>query len=309
MGLTRFDEAEVAAAKEQVFEHWTGSRAAPPEERLAADTQRAAIDSLYGMEYKSVEQLQANAAAVTAEDLAEYAQSVRQTAMFAVPSDATLRPWLGVDVPPSTARVVTGREFANIDAPVLTERLVHGPDGVSVRWPDGSHRTVRYDSLAAAACFEDGGVHLIGRDAAVLQVEPTQWRGGHVVCQEIRERVPPHLLIHHGARPVETIPRPTTTTWQRLGAMLTPSAPAQRPWFPGTGGAQLALDVPPSAIDEPFAFDEVEAVPREAETRPLPQPASGSAGLANGRLDSDGSRSVGLPRIALAAVRDTHRAH
>jgi zinc protease len=292
VGLTHFDEAEVAAAKEQLFDYWTGSQAVPPQERLIGDTQRAAVDYLYGMDYQTVEQLQEDAAAVTPEDLAEFAQVVRQTALFAVPGEATVRPWLGVEVPRATARIVEGRAVASIDAPVLPERLIHGPEGVGVRWPDGSHRTIRYDSLAAAVSFDDGAVHLIGNDAAVLQIEPTHWRGGHDVCREIREFVPAHLLLHHGARPAEEIPRPCTTVWQRLGAMLTPSAPVPRPWFPGSGGVQVSLEMPQGEIDEPFTLDEAEPVRRPAETRPLPRPASGTAG----------SRVVGWVLTALGSL-------
>lgn len=46
------------------------------------------------------------------------------------------------------------------------------------------------------------------------------WR----LCQEVRDRVPPPLLVSRAARPPEAIGRPTTTAWQRLRARAGPPA-------------------------------------------------------------------------------------
>jgi hypothetical protein len=72
--------------------------------------------------------------------------------------------------------------------------------------------------LAAVLCYEDGGVHLIGSDAAAVMIEPTLWRNGTAICSEILEQVPEQLLIDQGPRPANAIPQPTTTAWQRFRA-------------------------------------------------------------------------------------------
>jgi hypothetical protein len=94
--------------------------------------------------------------------------------------------------------LVTGSEVRSIDAPVKRERLIQGPEGVSIRWPDGTHRTVRYADLAAVLRYEDGGL----------------WD----VLHEVTARLPEHLLLDQGSRDAGSIPRPTTTFWQRLAS-------------------------------------------------------------------------------------------
>jgi hypothetical protein len=178
------------------------------------------MDWVLGLEHESIESLAAGWRSVTASDVAAFGRDVQRDALFALPGGAKLRQVMGKQVPPSTARVVEGREILPIDAPLQTVRLVHGSDGVSLRWADGSHRTVHYADLGAALSYEDGLVHLIGVDATGISVEPTLWRDGPRVCREIRERVPAGLLLDQGTRPADAIPKPYSTGWQRLRARL-----------------------------------------------------------------------------------------
>jgi zinc protease len=222
-GLGEIDEAEVERVQKEALDAWTGPLAPPIEEQALAEVQRAAMDRIFGRDYESMEVLAAELESVTASDAAAFGRDVQSGALFALPGAAKLRPLMGVAAPPSTTQAVEGREILSIDAPVERLRLVHGPDGVSLRQPDGSHRTVRYAELGAALSYEDGCLHLIGADASGVVVEPTLWRDGPRVCGEIRERVPVHLLLDQGARPAGAIPKPTTTRWQRRRARLTTS--------------------------------------------------------------------------------------
>lgn len=61
---------------------------------------------------------------------------------------------------------------------------------------------------------------LIGRDGNWVGVEPTLWSGGTHVCQQIRDRIPSHLLVDHGARPDEMIPKPPYSIWRRVVSWL-----------------------------------------------------------------------------------------
>lgn len=220
-GLDAFEEAEVAASRSQILEHWTGSLAPPLADQGLLEVQRAVMDWIMGKEFEPVAQNAAELETVTVEDVAAFGRTVQATAMFALPSGVTLRPGFGKPAPTSLANRVQGRETAHMDAPIRREKLVHSPDGVSVLGAKGLHWTVRYADLAAALCYEDGAVCLIGPDAAFVVVEPTLWREGPRICRQIREHIPQHLRLDQPPRPAEAIPKPTTTLWQRLRAWVT----------------------------------------------------------------------------------------
>lgn len=219
--LKKIDEAEVENARQQVYEHWTGSLAPPPADRLMMDAQRAANDWLFGREFETIESLAADMLSVTADDVSKFWQEARSTTMFAVPSGVPMQRWTGRQVPPSKVPVVDGQKVASLDAPIQKAYLSYSSDGVSIVWPNGSHITARYSQLAGVLDYEDGCVCLIGVDATSVTVEPTLWRDGQKVCRKIREQIPTHLLLKQRVRPTTTIPQPKTTAWQRFRAQLT----------------------------------------------------------------------------------------
>jgi predicted nucleic acid-binding Zn ribbon protein len=215
-GLKEFDGSEIEIAHEEIHERWVGSLALPQAQLGLVEVNRAAVDWLNGLDFKPLGLLDAEAKSVTAGDLVDFSGDVQRSVMFAMPGMLPIRPWIGESVEASSVPLVEGRRIRALDAPVQREVLIHGPDGVSVLWPNGWYTTVRYSGLAAAVCYEDGYVRLMGHDAAMVIVEPTLWRDGENVCREIRESVPEHLLLNHGARSIGTIPRPTANAWQRL---------------------------------------------------------------------------------------------
>ncbi len=218
--LGEFDDAEVSAAKKQYLDWATGPLAPPLSDRLLLEVQRAAIDWLFGREYETMEFIAEEAAAVTAADVTAFAAQWKETSLFGVPGKVKIQPWMGKQAPFSIGPVVKGRESAHMDAPIRAERLVHSPEGVSVRGPDGTHFTVRYEELAAALHYDDGYICLIGSDATTVHIEPTLWRNGASICREIYGRIPAHLVIPQGARAADAIPKPKTTAWQRFSASL-----------------------------------------------------------------------------------------
>jgi hypothetical protein len=210
------EDAEIESVINQFVERFTGPLAPPPADRKVIEVQRAAMAWILGHEYESLEYVASQYNAVTVEEVASFGSYVQANAMFALPGEARLLPGFGKMAPVSIAPVVRGPWAIHMDSPVRPEKLVYSPDGVSLLLPDGSHYTVRFSELAAALCYEDGGVHLIGSDAVSIMVEPTLWRDGQNISSRIREQVPEHLRIDRGPRPADTIPKPTTTAWQRF---------------------------------------------------------------------------------------------
>lgn len=220
-GLDRINASEIDTVHKQIHEYWVGSLAPPPADRLMVDVQRAATDWLLGREFESMETLAADMLSVKPDDVVNFWHQAQSTSMFALPSGVQIETWMGEQALTTRTPVVQGQKVANLDAPIQKEFLVYGPEGVSLIWPDGSHNTVRYSTLAAALHFEDGCLHLIGYDAVGVIIEPTLWHNGQSVCHEIRKHIPSNLLLTQRSRPADEIPKPKTTAWQRLQARLT----------------------------------------------------------------------------------------
>jgi hypothetical protein len=227
-GLKELDDSEIKEAQEETHEHWMGSMAPPQDQLELQEVNRAAVDWLQGREFKPRAQLSAEAKAVTAGDLEVFNGEIQRSVMYAMPSDSPFHPWIGENVDASSVPLVDGRRIRSLDAPIRRDVLIHGPDGVSVLWPNGWYTSVRYNQLAAAQRYEDGAVRLIGFDSSSVIFEPTLWFNGARVGREICKRVPEGLLLNLGSRPAKSIPRPTTTAWQRTFSVPIRQGPTPR---------------------------------------------------------------------------------
>lgn len=220
-GLAVINDAELESARKEYLDHMTGPLAPPLQDRIHIEIQRAAIDWILGRENDPIEVVAAEMETVTTADITAFLDGIRKASLIALPSGAYIREWAGERAPNSLGERVKGREVHSVDYPIDRVKLVHGLDGVSLRLPDATHYTVRYHELAGAVHYDDGGVILIGNDATWLTVEPTLWRKGRSVSRAIYDRLPGELLLEHGDRPENEIPKPKTTAWQRFIASLT----------------------------------------------------------------------------------------
>jgi hypothetical protein len=218
--LSQVEQSEVEAARTQILENWTGNLKPQPADYLQNEAHRAARDWIHEKEFELMEQLATKLLSVSVEEVAAFGSEMQKTAIFALPGGAIVQPWFGWVATISYFADPRSREILSIDAPKNQSRLVLNPDGVSVRFSLVNNLTVRWSELEAALFYEDGGVVLIGRDATWLQIEPTLWRGGKSICNQIRKQVPPDLVLDQGARPADAIPKPSTNLWQRLLSFL-----------------------------------------------------------------------------------------
>jgi predicted Zn-dependent peptidase len=218
--LTEIDESEVEMARKLYIDQMTGPLAPPLADRLAREAHWAAMDWLFGRPYKSLDQLTEEACSVTADTVKAFGEVARKNAMFAVPGETTIAPWMGEKIPFSAGKMVEGREILHADAPVETCRLVIGPEGVTFKSAKGLHLTVRYADLVAALQYDDGALELVSSDSTWLSIEPRLWRNGAKICGEVREKIPPDLILKQDPRDEDDIPNPKTTGWQRFRAAL-----------------------------------------------------------------------------------------
>lgn len=233
-GLGTVPEAELETLRARILQEWQEALRGHPDEVARQALGQAAVDWALGRAPDPLEELVEGLKGVTAAQVEAVGRGLRADALVALPEKVQVRPWLGARAPDSYTAAVQGAEFAHLDAPLERSRFVHAPEGLTLRLPDGIEITVRYAQLGVALAWADGAVALIGLDATQLIVEPGLWRDGPRLCQAVRERVPPGLLVSRPARAQEAITRPTTTAWQRLRARFGPLAA-------GLGGGLLAL--------------------------------------------------------------------
>ena len=218
--LSIIDANELEEARNQILEQYIGFLAPQDDNRKMIEIQRAAMDWIMGDEFESMESIADHYKSVTLDDVTAFTRSVQATAIFALPGEASLLPVFGKQAISSIVAPVQGRKTTHRDSPVRPEKLIYGPEGVSIVRPKGPLHTVRYSDLAAAICFPDGGIHLVGNDSTAIMVEPNLWRGGEAICRKIREQVPAWLIIDEPARSEKAIPKPSTTAWQRFIAWV-----------------------------------------------------------------------------------------
>ncbi len=214
--LTQIHVDEVEAARKYYIDTLSGPLAPPSSERNVYELQRAAMSWLFDQQIESIEELAAEAATVKISEIVDFSVEMQKSILFALPSGIKLRPCMGNIAYASNEAVVVGREVESVDAPINQDRLILGSNGVSLKYPNGSHATVRYDDLEAALVYEDGCMHLFNSKWTWIAIEPTLWRHGSSVCREIHERIPAHLFINQGARSPGAIPKPRSTMWQRF---------------------------------------------------------------------------------------------
>jgi hypothetical protein len=229
-GLAEGLEADVEPARKRVLDAVDQAERDRPDLVALQMVQSAARDHLLGSKPLGAEEVRRDFAEASLATVATVAKGLRDEALVALPPLTRPRPWVGEHGRTVGTTPITGVAIARLDAPITKERLVSSPEGVTVQMPDGAHLTIRYGQLAAALRWSDGGIALISRDATELRVEPTLWRDGQRICDEIRARIPKGLLLERGERPLQDIPKPATTRAQRWLARLSHALP--RAWLP-----------------------------------------------------------------------------
>jgi zinc protease len=219
-GLSEIESAEFDKARKQVLSHINDYLAFIDAGLSIIHAAKVAEDWVFSYQEEPLKVRFSKLKSLKLEDIKSFARAVQANAIFALPGGTPLLDCYGVDAGISEPPIVKGFEAKLIDDPNCPEKLIFGPDGVSFIPNDRSHLTINYPDLAGAISYEDGGIDLLRNDGSHIMVEPTLWRGGKFVCQEIREKIPAGMLIDNFPRPENSIPKPRTTTRERLKAYL-----------------------------------------------------------------------------------------
>ena len=163
----------------------------------------AARHLLFGDDVMSVDEHEAEVAAVTSGHLTEVIRTFWNGAVWMVPEGPV--DWIGAHQVDYSNVVVEGQWFDYIGS---RENLVLGPMGVSWVHPDRT-LTIMYSEVELYGVVPDGALMLVGRDSVTLTIEPSLVRDfGPEQLAEIDERIPSERRVEFMARPPEGIPSP-----------------------------------------------------------------------------------------------------
>lgn len=153
----------------------------------------AAECELLGYEFKTHEELMAEAEAIRPEDVQATAAWFRANAVgFSRLMPQLSPPWHLYPIWCPDA--VAGRTFDSVKKKYPwtkgTPSLVVGPDGVSYVTPEGKCITVRYATCAGVIRF-GAKRSVVGEDGFRVLVDPTEWKDGAVAAAQVDRALPP----------------------------------------------------------------------------------------------------------------------
>ena len=189
----------------------------------AARLPGAAADLLVGAELIPTEQLIAEAATVTPQQVQQFAERAAATALLLTPRGHSAE-WAGFRPAPNwSTGPAEGPAVAAHGDPA--RHLVIGPDGVS-ETAEGHTVAVAYADCQAMLVWPDGGRALVGADAITCSVEPTLYPLDPQALGYLDQRIPPSLVVRMPPRAPDAIPVP-----QQVPRAASPVGDSQRTWL------------------------------------------------------------------------------
>jgi hypothetical protein len=189
-----------------------------------------ALNLLTGQRHLPVDELRAELAAVTAEQVHAVAAEAAASTLLQTPRGTGAVPAGFAAAPTSSPAEAAGRRYAPREA--VAARLVIGPDAVGITRP-GSRITVRYRDCAALLAWPDGARRLIGYDGVTLHLEPALWTVPEAALAAVDAAVAADRHILMPPRDPDAVPRT---------AAAVPTGPVRR--LVETAGALLRRDRP-----------------------------------------------------------------
>jgi len=164
------------------------------DEAVPGNLDRLAVDELLGAPRRWKEDVVREAQSVSYAEAAAALREALTSQLLLAPADAA-KPAEGLhDYPWFSPDRVQGSELKPAGRAAV--RLVVGQDGVShVTTASGRASTVRFRDVAAAVQEPDGSLTLIGRDGAIVPIDPAAFRGAGQVVSDLERTLPRELVI------------------------------------------------------------------------------------------------------------------
>ena len=168
---------------------------------------RAAVSLLLGRPVQDPEELQAEIAAVTRDDVAALVPGFADSLLLGVPGQAEWKEELPLLRMPTVPRPVGGTRHRYRGTAGPRQQLVLTDTAVAVGATD-SWQGVDVSGLAGVMARADGGRMLVRHDGWTVSVEPTMWSRGEAAVQHIDRIVPSDKVIPVPALDPAAVPRP-----------------------------------------------------------------------------------------------------
>lgn len=195
---------------EQEIADFRGSAAMAAQDEGAkglAHADYVARQLLLGGETLTVEAIEAEQRAVTAQGVSELADNVLATLLLAVPDHTRVPVTVALPCPVWSEHRVDGRSYqpsgARKSSPA--ERLTVGADGVTAHFSTGLV-TVAFANCAGMLRSDDGTRSLIGFDGLHVVCDPADWRDGSSLPELLDKAVPAELWMKSTSTPGEAGP-------------------------------------------------------------------------------------------------------
>jgi hypothetical protein len=138
---------------------------------------------------------------LSAPSIQRAAQAIASTALWALPRGVP-GPATATAIALSSPTKLAGKVHDRIRTTAMgnppKEALVAGNDGVTWHSAGGTYSSVRYDDVAVAMWWGNGGRLLLGRDGFRVAVAPWDWSEGAEVVKDLDARVASDRFVHMG---------------------------------------------------------------------------------------------------------------
>jgi predicted Zn-dependent peptidase len=166
--------------------------------RAALDEVRAhAHGHVTGGAARTSDQMRADAASLTADDVRRVAGALASSALVAVPEPLESLSQELARLPEWSTAVVSGRQFERkrLSGVPKGARLVVGAEGMSVALTDDERITVRWAEAVGLIRTGPGEWLLFGRDGFSIPISVGDWRDGEEAMELVRAAVPSQLQV------------------------------------------------------------------------------------------------------------------
>jgi hypothetical protein len=162
----------------------------------------ALADDVLGGESSSWRSVQRQLTELSPASIQRAAQTIVSTALWALPRGVP-GPATAAAIASSSPTKLPGKVHDRVRTTATgnppKEALVAGNDGLSWHSANGTHSSVRFDDVAVAMWWGNGGRVLLGSDGFRVAVAPWDWYDGAALVKDLDARVAPDRFVHMGA--------------------------------------------------------------------------------------------------------------
>ena len=186
--------------------------------RLEVET----TNELDGLEPKTLDDLEAEASAMTPELVTEAFRSAITSSYLAVPTNVAMTIEGFTPIPAGNGMRITGIEMTAPPEAGHADVIHYSEEGISLTAPNQTVIGLRWEDVAAALRWNDGRRTLLGLDGLGINVLPDKWRNVAPLVTQIEASVPADRWVpmdDPNAAQSQAAKRPEKPAWVRAASL------------------------------------------------------------------------------------------